>query len=141
MAYNSVSDDPTNDIRVGGGALVGHGGDVAGGVVGGVLDVLDAAVRQVDRVGAVPDPGAVVGLALLEGGAGVVVGHGVVVGVGGDLRQVVVADGVGHCHGAVGDGNRVGHSHWVGYSMAHNTVASNETTVTDKTTVANKAAG
>ena len=97
MAGNTVSDHAmanTNQVRVGGGAVISHLGHVAGGVVGVIVDVLDAAVGQVDGVGAVPDPGAVVGLGLLEGGAGVVVRHGVLVGVGGDLRQVVVADAV-----------------------------------------------
>ena len=62
--------------------------------IGSVGDGLDAAVGQVDGVGALPQAGAVVRLGLLEGGAGVVVRHGVLVGVGGDLRQVVVADAV-----------------------------------------------
>merc|ERR1712105_288621 len=71
VADHSVSN--TDNIRVGGSAVVGDLGDVAGGVVGVVVHMLDAAVGKVDRAGAVPHTGAVVRLGLLEGGAGVVV--------------------------------------------------------------------
>jgi len=90
-------------LRVGGGALVGHLGDITLGVVGGVGDVLDAAIGEVDGVAALPGGGAVVRLGHLEVGAGVVVGHGVVVGEGGDLVGVDLSHGVGH-GGVVGRG-------------------------------------
>merc|ERR1711922_74997 len=70
----------TDNIGVRSGTVVGDLGDVAGGVVGVVVDVLDAAVVR---------------LGLLESGAGVVVVDAVLVGVGGDLGEVVVADSMG----------------------------------------------
>merc|ERR1711922_99697 len=66
-AGNSVGNGVgnTDNIGVRSGTVVGDLGDVAGGVVGVVVDMLDAAVRKVDGVGAVPHPGAVVRLGLL----------------------------------------------------------------------------
>ena len=40
----------TDHIGIGGGAIVGHLGHIACGIVGVVVDMLDAAVRQVDGV-------------------------------------------------------------------------------------------
>merc|ERR1712203_526275 len=120
----------TDNIRVRSGTVVGDLGDVAGGVVGVVVDVLDAAVGKVDGVGAVPHAGAVVRLSLLESGAGVVVVDAVLVGVGGDLGEVVVADSMGN---GVSDGvgDRVCHCvhhgssncHSVTDSVTHDTMA------------------
>ena len=84
-------------------AIVGDGGDVSLDVVGGVLDVLGAAVREGDGVRSSPGSGAIVGLSSLEVGAGVVVGNGVLVLVGGDLVGVHLSNGVGN-----GVGNTVG---------------------------------
>ena len=115
VADHSVSD--TDNIRVGGSAVVGDLGDVAGGVVGVVVHVLDAAVGKVYRVGAVPHTGAVVRLGLLEGGAGVVVVDAVLVGVGGNLGEIVVADSVGDRVDGVSD--RVCHCVHHGCSNCH----------------------
>merc|ERR1712203_667104 len=120
----------TDNIGVRSGTVVGDLGDVAGGVVGVVVDVLDSAVGKVDGVGAVPHTGAVVRLGLLESGAGVVVVDAVLVGVGRDLGEVVVADSMGD---GVSDsmGDRVCHCvhhgssncHSVTDSVTHDTMA------------------
>ena len=128
---NSVADDSmsnTDNIRVSSSAVVGDLGDVAGGVVGVVVDMLDAAVGKVDGVGAVPHTGAVVRLGLLESGAGVVVVDAVLVGVGGDLGEVVEADSMGN---GVSDGMGDGVCHCVhhGGSNCHSVTNS----VTDHT--------
>ena len=96
---------------IGGNSLVGHFGDVAAvGVSHVVVDVLDPAVGEVDRVGSIPEAGSIVGLGLLEGSARELVSHTVLVGVGGDLAEIVEPDSVGH---RVGDGvhDRPGHGH------------------------------
>ena len=80
---NSVAN--SNGLRVDSSALVGHLSHVSVNIVGVVVDVLDAAVGKVDRVGAVPHTGAVIGLSLLESGARVVVVDAVLEGVGGHL--------------------------------------------------------
>jgi len=99
-------------------AIVGDGGDVSLDVVGGVLDVLGAAVREGDGVRSSPGSGAVVSLGSLEVGAGVVVGNGVLVLVGGDLVGVHLSDGVGNGvgnsvvdnRGSVDDGGSMGNN-------------------------------
>ena len=116
-------------------AIVGDGGDVSLDVVGGVLDVLGAAVREGDGVRSSPGSGAIVGLSSLEVGAGVVVGNGVLVLVGGDLVGVHLSDGVGNGvgnsvvdnRGGVDDGgsmgnNRGGVGDSVGNAVSNNSV-------------------
>ena len=68
-----------------------------------IFDMLDTAIRKVDRVGSLNNTGAIVALGLAEGSARVLVSHSVVVGVGGDLSKVrgSIADSM------VGDGGSV----------------------------------
>jgi len=70
-------------------SLIGHISNIAIIVVGMVLDVLDPAVRKVDRVLAINNTGAIIVLSLLEGSSGVVISNSICVGVGRDLRQVI----------------------------------------------------
>jgi len=102
-------------------AIVGDGGDVSLDVVGGVLDVLGAAVREGDGVRSSPGSGAIVGLSSLEVGAGVVVGNGVLVLVGGDLVRVHLGNGVGNSvdRGVVSGGS-VNNRGVVGGGSVHN---------------------
>ena len=124
-----------NSCRVGGSAIVGHLSDVSINIVGVVVDVLDTAVREVDGVGALSGRSAVVSLGSIEPRAGVVVSHGVLVGVGGDLVRV-------HLHRM---GDTMAHK-TMGNTMANantmadtNTVTSNKATVTsNKATVASQ---
>ena len=94
---NSVGENRTSDgvgnrcgnnVREDGLAIVGDLGDVSIDVVGVVVDMLDPAVRQTDRVVALSGSSAIVRLLSVETGSGVVVSHGVLVGVGGDLVGV-----------------------------------------------------
>ena len=99
MGNNRTGDGVGNrcgdNVREDGLSVVGDLGDVSLSVVGPVVDVLDAAVGKVDGVVALPGGGAVVGLASVKAGAGVVVGHGVLVLVGGDLVGADLSDSVG----------------------------------------------
>ena len=133
---NRVGDSMANNrsnIRVDSSAIVGDLGNVAVGVVSVVVDVLDPAVGEVDRVGSIPEAGSIVGLGLLEGSARELVSHTVLVGVGGDLAEIVEPDSVGH---RVGDGvhDRPGHGH--GSSMHHR--AGNSHGSSNSHTMANK---
>ena len=94
---NSVGENRTSDgvgnrcgnnVREDGLAIVGDLGDVSIDVVGVVVDMLDPAIRQTDRVVALSGGSAIVRLLSVETGSGVVVSHGVLVGVGGDLVGV-----------------------------------------------------
>ena len=60
---------------------VGHLGNIAVGVVGGVGDSLDPAVRKGDGVGAADVSAGIAGLSSVEVGLGVVIGNTVGVGV------------------------------------------------------------
>ena len=112
----TVSDAMTDDTTVGNAmadtndssgesssAIVSDFGDISVNVVGVVVDVLDPSVRKVDGVMSLPGGGAIVRLLSVETGSRVVVSHGILIGVGGDLVRV--------------DGHSVGHS------MAHDSMA------------------
>ena len=102
---NSVGENRTSDgvgnrcgnnVREDGLAIVGDLGDVSIDVVGVVVDMLDPAIRQTDRVVALSGGSAIVRLLSVETGSGVVVSHGVLVGVGGDLVWVDLSNGMGN---------------------------------------------
>merc|ERR1712002_65529 len=121
---DGMSDDRvsnTNNIRIGSSSVIGDGGNISSDVVSFVVDVLDSAVGEVDRVGARYGASSIVSLRLGEVSAGVVVSHGVLVVVGGRLSQVtriITSDSVSYGVGnhRVGN-NRVGHG--VGNGMSH----------------------
>merc|ERR1719397_1916074 len=129
VADHSVSN--TDNVRVRGSAVIGDLGNVASGIVCVVVDVLDTAVGKVDRVGAVPHTGAVVRLSLLEGGAGVVIVDAVLVGVGGNLGEIVEADSVGDRVDGVSDRvchcmhHRCSNCHSMADTVTHQTMATN----------------
>ena len=103
MTDNTTVGDAMTDTNNGSGegssAIVSDFGNVPINVVGVVVDVLDPSVRQVDGVVSLPGSGAIVRLLGVETGSRVVVSHGILVGVGGDLVGV--------------------DWHSVGHSMAH----------------------
>ena len=94
-----------DSLRVHSGSLVGHIGDVSIIPIGGVGHVLDSTVGKSNRVGALDVAGAIGGLLGVEVGLGVVISHGVGVGVGEDLISVDL--------GLVGGGGGVGGSRGV----------------------------
>ena len=87
---------------------VGHLLHVSEDVVSVVVDGLDPAVGEVDRVGSLNHTVAIVGLGLAEGSVRVVISDSVGVGVGGGLGQVTggVASSMDHGvgHGVLGGG-------------------------------------
>merc|ERR1719350_61824 len=75
-------------LGVDSGSLICHIGHVSIITVGGVGDTLDSTIGKSNRVGALDVAGAIRGLIGAEAGLGVVIGHGVGVGVGQDLVRV-----------------------------------------------------
>ena len=137
MSNNAVSNNATvgdamtsNSSGEGCSAVVSDLSDVTIDVVGVVVHVLDTAVGQVDGVVTLPGGGAIVRLLSVEPRSRVVVSNSVLVGVGGDLGEVVVADSMGD---GVSDsmGDRVCHCvhhggsncHSVTNSVTHDTMA------------------
>ena len=95
---HTVSDSVanSNSLRVDSSALVGHLSHVSVNIVGVVVDVLDATVRKVDRVGSLPSSSAIVRLRSVEASSRVVVGHSVLVGVRGNLVRVHLRHSMTH---------------------------------------------
>merc|ERR1719500_99092 len=95
---HTVSDSVanSNSLRVDSSALVGYLSHVSVNIVGVVVDVLDAAIRKVDRVGSLPSSSAIVCLRSLKASSRVVVGHSVLVGVRGDLVRVHLRHSMTH---------------------------------------------
>ena len=126
MTDNTTVGDAMTDTNNGSGegssAIVSDFGNVPINVVGVVVDVLDPSVRQVDGVVSLPGSGAIVGLLGVETGSRVVVSHGILVGVGGDLVRV--------------DWHSVGHS-MAHYSMANAHSMADANSVAKANTMAN----
>jgi len=100
--------DTNNSSGEGSSAIVGDFGDISVNVVGVVVDVLDPSIRKVDGVVSLPGSGAIVSLLGVEAGSRVVVSHGILVGVGGDLVGVDLSNGMGD---------------WVSNGMTNNSMA------------------
>jgi len=90
--------DNRESLGVGSGALIADLRDEAIIVVGVVVDSLDTAVREVDRVRSLNNTIAIIGLSLVEGGSRVVVSNSIVVGVGGNLCKVRYGVSSGSLH-------------------------------------------
>merc|ERR1712106_1032346 len=138
---NSVAN--SNSLRVDSSALVGHLSHVSVNIVGVVVDVLDTAVRKVDRVGALPGSSAIVRLRSIKASSRVVVGHSVLVGVGGNLVRVHLPHSVTHNSMAdtmtdtmantntMADANAMANTD----TMSKSNTVSNSNTMTDANTV------
>merc|ERR1712112_727774 len=85
-------------------SVIGDCSDVPVDGVGGVANMLGAAVREVDRVRTLSIASSVTGLSSIEVGGGGVVSYGVVVCVGGDLVRVDLSS-VGNNWGVVARGS------------------------------------
>merc|ERR1719309_1502911 len=86
-------------------AVIGDLSDVSIVGIRVVVDMLGAAVREVDIVRTLGIASSVTGLGSIEVGGGVVVSDGVVVCVGGDLVRVDLGSSVSHNRSVVGRGS------------------------------------
>ena len=108
--------DTNNSSGEGSSAIISDFGNISIDVVGVVVDVLDPSVRQVDGVVTLPGSSAIVRLLGVKAGSRVVVSHGILVGVGGDLVRVdfhSVGHRVGHsmAHYSMSDSNSIANTH------------------------------
>jgi len=74
---------------IGWGSLVGDISNIAIIVIGMVADVLDSAIRKVDRVRTINDTSSIIVLSLLECSTGVVISNSVGVRIWGNLSKVI----------------------------------------------------
>merc|ERR1719370_1531810 len=121
--HTTVGDSVTNTNNgsgEGSSAIVSDLGNISVDVVGVVVDVLDPSIGKVDRVVSLPGSSAIVGLLGVKTGSTVVVSHGILVGVGGDLVRVDLSNGMGN---------------WVSNSMTNDAMA-NAHSVADANTMA-----
>merc|ERR1719450_1642507 len=98
-------------------AVIGDLSDVSIVGIRVVVDMLGAAVREVDIIRTLGIASAVTGLGSIEVGGGVVVSDGVVVCVGGDLVRVDLSNSVSYNRSVVGRGsvdNRGSVNNWGG---------------------------
>ena len=125
----TVSDamaDTNNSSGEGSSAIIGDFGNVSVNVVGVVVDVLDPSVRKVDGVVSLPGSGAIVSLLGVETGSRVVVSHGILVGVGGDLVGVDLSNGMGDWVSNGMTNNSMANA-MTNKAMANNTMANSDT--------------
>merc|ERR1712243_425827 len=111
-------------------SVIGDCSDVSVDGVGGVANMLGAAVRKVDTVRTFGTASSVTGLCSIEVGGGVVVSDGVVVCVGGDLVRVNLSS-MSYNRGVVGRGSMnyrgsVNHGCSVNHGSMGNGVSSNK---------------
>jgi len=74
---------------IGWGSLIGDISNIAIIVIGMVADVLDSAIRKVDRVRTINDTSSIIVLSLLECSTGVVISNSVGVRIWGNLSKVI----------------------------------------------------
>merc|ERR1739838_1029173 len=85
---NSMSNWVSNSVSIGSNALIGNIGNITIIIIGMVVDMLDTAIRKVDRVGAFYNTGTIIRLSLVEGSTRVVISNSIGVGVGRGLSIV-----------------------------------------------------
>ena len=78
----------SHSLRVGSSSIVSDLSNVTLSIISTVVDMLGPAVRESHRVGAIHNTGTIAGLSGIESGAGVIIGHSIVVSVGRDLIRV-----------------------------------------------------
>merc|ERR1719228_2622747 len=130
---NTVSDSVanSNSLRVDSSALVGHLSHISVNIVGVVADMLDAAVREIDRVGSLPSSSAIVRLRSIEASSRVVVSHSILVGVGGYFVRVHLRHSM--THGCMADPDSVANTNTVTDAKS----VTDADSVTDTDSVAN----
>merc|ERR1712177_64764 len=77
-----------NSLWVGSSSLIGDISNISIICIGGVLDMLDSAIRESNRVSSLDIAGSIRGLLGIEVSLGVVIGNSIGVGVGGDLISI-----------------------------------------------------
>merc|ERR1740131_99256 len=82
-----------NNFWVGGSSLICDLRDKTIIVISMIVDMLDTAVRKVDRVGTLNNTISIIGLSLVEGSTRVVISDSIVVAVGRDLSKITSSIG------------------------------------------------
>merc|ERR1712106_90751 len=103
-------------------ALIGNIGNISIIIIGMVVDMLDTAIRKVDRVGAFYNTGTIIGLSLVEGSTRAVISNSIGVGVGRGLSIVrlgISTNSMVSNNWSMVDNRSMGNSNWVSNSMSN----------------------
>merc|ERR1712128_318496 len=103
-------------------SIIGNISNISIIIIGMVVDMLDTAIRKVDRVGAFYNTGTIIGLSLVEGSTRVVISNSIGVGVGRGLSIVrlgISTNSMVSNNWSMVDNRSMGNSNWVGNSMSN----------------------
>ena len=127
----------SNSVSIGSNTVISNISNISIIVIGMICDVLDAAIRKVDRVGTFYNTSTIIGLSLVEGSARVVISNSISVRVGrgfSKVRLCISTNSMGNNWGMVehraGNCNWMSNSNWMSYTMTNKTMSKD--TMTNK---------
>merc|ERR1719228_951913 len=98
----------SNSVSIGSNTIISNISNISIIVIGMICDMLDTAIRKVDRVGTFHNTSTIIGLSLVEGSTRVVISNSIGVRVGRGLSKVRLG---------ISTNSMVSNSYWVSYSM------------------------
>jgi len=139
MVGRASNSSHRDSLRVGSSAIIGHISNIPVDRVGVVVDMLDPAVRESHRVGALSIASSITGLSSIEVGVGVVISNSVVVGVRRDLISINLSNSMGNWsmvsrgsnHGSMVSRGSMGNDWGMGHNTCHTASMGNVGVVRD----------
>merc|ERR1719500_1856293 len=116
---NSMSNWVSNSVSIGSNTIIGHISNITIIIIGMVVDMLNTAIRKVDRVGSFNNTGTIIGLSLVESSTRVVISNSIGVRVGRGLSKVrlgISSNSMVSNNWSMVDNRGMGNSNWVSYS-------------------------
>merc|ERR1711931_622051 len=115
---NSMGNWVSNSVGISSSSFISDISNISIIIIGMIFDMLDTAIRKVDRVGAINNTSTIIGLSLVEGSTGVVISNSISVSVGrglGKVRLGISTNSVSNNWGMV-DNRSMSNSYWVSNS-------------------------
>ena len=109
----------SNSVSISSNTIVSHISNITIIIIGMVVDMLDTAIRKVDRVGSFNNTGTIIGLSLVESSTRVVISNSIGVRVGRDLSKVrlgISSNSMVGNNWSMVDKRSMCNSNWVSYS-------------------------
>merc|ERR1719278_270583 len=85
---NSMGNWVSNSVGIGSSSFISDISNISIIIIGMIFDMLDTAIRKVDRVGTINNTSTIIRLSLVEGSTGVVISNSISVSVGRGLGKV-----------------------------------------------------
>merc|ERR1719350_1114744 len=124
-----------NSVCIGGNTIIGHISNITIIIIGVVVDMLDTAIRKVDRVGSFNNTGTIIGLSLVESSTRIVISNSIGVRVGRGLSKVrlgISPNSMVSNYWCMVDYRSMGNSNWVSYSNTMSKTNSMSKTMTSQ---------